>query len=193
MADSLEAQFYLDSNKNIRGTSAHGVFQGIPGILPEITNVVMGRPAYFAGAKVGAQYIKAASRHGQSSFKNKTGRLRRSIRAVRGNRKWPNSATIRTGGAKVRAAHAPLVNWGHRIVRQYNRWRIHTWEQEETAAKNYTGRRTRGREFVERGMQRAATPVQNEVARVMMGKAPTAVREINRLARQGLKGKIRGS
>ena len=154
--------------------------------MPEATLKAMARPAFLAGARVGAIYIKAAS-YTAVGFKDKTGRLRRSIRAHPGTSKYPDTATIRIGGRS--APHARLVVSGHRVVRQYKELTT-TLEraitaQDRLADRFDTGQRTQKRPFVWVGLERSVNPVVQEVASVMMQNEARGIREIQKLARRG--------
>ena len=182
MAIDLEARFSAD---NTPFSDRRGAFQYMREIatqLPDVVIETMARPAFFAGAQVGAQYIRAASRAGPTSFKNKTGRLRRSIVARRGTKRYPDTATIRVGGLRRRAPHAPLIEYGHEVVRPYNK--LYTWRERRILGRDLasrphrTGIMVRGRHFVRVGLVRGTNAIIEETARVMMNQEPTALREV---------------
>ena len=166
---------------------AFNYLQGILDNLPAGVLQEMGRPAFYAGALVGASYIKAAS-YTSVGFKDKTGRLRKSIRAYKGTKKYPNTATIRIGGRS--APHARLVagRKGKRIVRRYKKLATSSDRilrtREQLADQFDTGRRTKERPFIWVGLERASGPLVQEVARVMMSNEASAVKEIRKQARR---------
>ena len=139
MAIDLEARFSADNTPFSDRRLAFRYMRELATNLPDAIVEKMGRPAFYAGAVVGAQYIKAASKSGSSAFKNKNNRLRRSIRAQRGIKRYPDSATIRVGGQRRRAPHAPLVEYGHEIVTPYSK--RYSWRERRILGRDLASRR----------------------------------------------------
>ena len=179
-----------DPAKNRRDSErAWNYFNGILESMPEGVVRAAGRPAFLAGARVAAEYIKAASRS-SIGFKNKSGRLRRSIRATPGTDKYPNSALVRVGGKRARQAH--LIEYGHDIVNRYGRRTLGQYGITGTRAtlvrlQARTGRRVKARPFVRVGLARSVNATVAEVAKVMAGEDESVIREVRKLARSGFR------
>ena len=168
MSIKLHADFSMgNARANWRARRVQGVGKAFNkmkrymGAYPDAA--VQTKPVNDAFYKASLQYAKGIRTASRNSFKNDTGRLRKSIRARRGRAAYRPSAMLFAGGAK-KSYHRRFIDRGK---------------------KNRDGSRTTGKPYVGPGIIQSNTAANHALVKHIQANVDQVIRDANRIASRG--------